>query len=209
MDEKVIAHLECLDKLKETIVDATKAEIAKGLDKVSTAELGEAVDMIKDLADAKKNCLEACYYEQVVHAMSEGEEYEGRRRMGYKPYMDQQPYIFRHMGSIDADNPNYERLVDYGDKQTWPKTHEPKSEGKEGMEDWDGRYSDSYSRYKHARRNYTMTHDKEDNAESKKYAKDFIMLTLNSIKEMWEEADSDLKKRIKMDLTNLVGELEI
>ena len=36
---------------------------------VNTHEMGEVIDMIKDIAEIKRNHHEACYYESVVEAM--------------------------------------------------------------------------------------------------------------------------------------------
>lgn len=67
-----------LNELKHDLIDAVKAQVAGGLENVNTEELGEVVDMIKDLAEAEEACMEACYYETVTEAMTEGED-----RMGY------------------------------------------------------------------------------------------------------------------------------
>lgn len=67
-----------LNELKHDLIDAAKAEMAKGIEQVNTEEMGEVVDMIKDLASAEKDCMEAAYYETVTEAMTDGDE-----RMGY------------------------------------------------------------------------------------------------------------------------------
>lgn len=67
-----------LNELKHTLIDAVKAELAGGIQNVNTEEMGEVVDMIKDLASAEKDCMEAAFYETTTEAMTEGEE-----RMGY------------------------------------------------------------------------------------------------------------------------------
>lgn len=71
--------LKDLNELKHKLLDAVKAEVSKGVENVDTEELGEVVDMIKDLASAEKDCMEACYYELVCEAMDDGES----ERMGY------------------------------------------------------------------------------------------------------------------------------
>lgn len=72
--------LKDISEIKHDLIDAVKAEVAKGMKEVDTEELGEVVDMIKDLAEAEKACMEACYYETVTEAMTEA---EGGERMGY------------------------------------------------------------------------------------------------------------------------------
>lgn len=61
-----------LEWMKETIIE----EVAKqfcNLEAVNTCELGEAVDIIKDLS-------EAIYYCTITEAMKEGEEWEEERK---------------------------------------------------------------------------------------------------------------------------------
>ena len=56
-----------LKHMKESLFNRIDAEIARGLDNVDTKELGEAIDMVKDLS-------EAMYYCSIVEAMEEREE---------------------------------------------------------------------------------------------------------------------------------------
>ena len=91
---------------KHKLIEWVDAEMSKGKEAIDTKEMGEVIDMIKDLAETEKLCMETCYYESVVEAMEDaGEEYRmgygGRRRMNArypdgvinKPYVDQEPYI--------------------------------------------------------------------------------------------------------------------
>lgn len=67
-----------LYEIKEELIDNLTAQIKeKGLDRMSTTETGQVIDMIKDLAQAEKYCWEACYYKSVVEAMDEGSDYMG------------------------------------------------------------------------------------------------------------------------------------
>lgn len=84
-----------MKEIKHDLIDAAKAEWAKGIENVNTEELGEVVDMIKDLA-------EACYYCSVTDAMDEYEPMgydrwryasgrfapKGRGTYGYTPEHD-------------------------------------------------------------------------------------------------------------------------
>lgn len=58
-----------LKRMKELLVDAIECEMAEGLEEVDTKELGEAIDMVKDLA-------KAIYYCTVTEAMEGG--YDGK-----------------------------------------------------------------------------------------------------------------------------------
>ena len=63
-----------LGEIKHALIDAVKAQVAQGLDRADTKEMGEAIDMIKDLAEAEKSCMESCYYESMM---------DDDERMGY------------------------------------------------------------------------------------------------------------------------------
>ena len=45
-----------LRSMMDTLVDAQKSELAKGVDSADTEESGKVIDMIKDLAQAQKYC---------------------------------------------------------------------------------------------------------------------------------------------------------
>lgn len=73
--------MEKLKKMKECLVGMVESQIYGNIDKVNAEELGEAVDMIKDLS-------EAIYYCTITEAMKEGSEYEEGHRhktMYYAP----------------------------------------------------------------------------------------------------------------------------
>ena len=63
----------------ENVSEAASTELAKGTDSVNTKEFGEVVDMIKDLTEAEKNKMQACYYKTIIEAMENseyGEDYD-------------------------------------------------------------------------------------------------------------------------------------
>lgn len=77
--EKLESEMKVAKALCETMEHAIKTQIDKGLDKVNTHELYEAVDIYKDLGEVKKNIAETCYYKQLMEAMEDseyGEDYD-------------------------------------------------------------------------------------------------------------------------------------
>lgn len=68
---KLEKELEPIKKMCETLEDAAKHELSKGIENVDAKELGEVVDMIKDLYEAKKFMVESCYYKQIMEKMEE------------------------------------------------------------------------------------------------------------------------------------------
>ena len=68
---KLEKELEPIKKMCETLEDAAKHELSKGIENVDAKELGEVVDMIKDLYEAKEKIVKACYYKGILEAMEE------------------------------------------------------------------------------------------------------------------------------------------
>lgn len=90
---KIAIHLEeeskPIKKMCEKLMDSINYELDKGIENVDTKELGEAIDMVKDLYEAKKEMYEACYYKQIMEAMEEHdfedeEEIMDEGRRGYR-----------------------------------------------------------------------------------------------------------------------------
>ena len=51
------------------------------MDRVNVMEMGELIDMVKDLAEAKEKCRKAEYYEAVTQHMENGGEIPVIERM--------------------------------------------------------------------------------------------------------------------------------
>lgn len=62
-----------LKNMKETLISCVQSQIGGHLDEVDARELGEAVDMIKDLT-------EAMYYCSIIEAMEEKEEHDEKHK---------------------------------------------------------------------------------------------------------------------------------
>ena len=70
--------MENLKQMKECLTGMVESQIYGNIDNVDTKELGEAVDMIKDLA-------EAIYYCTITEAMEGEKEHDERGKMYYAP----------------------------------------------------------------------------------------------------------------------------
>lgn len=71
--------MEQLKKIKESLMACIQAQVGQGLKEVDTKELGEAIDMLKDLE-------EAIYYKSITKAMEESKEEEKYREKYYSMY---------------------------------------------------------------------------------------------------------------------------
>lgn len=193
---------EKLCKAFETVVGWFENETSKSVTQVDTDELGKVADIIKDLADAKKNCSETekneweqCYYAHVIMAMERaGDDEEGmENRYGYVP-------------------PKMNKATERSRIRQW--AHDPKMYNHEMSERYDRenersdqRYGKPYREYLDARKHYTETKSARDKEDMEMYANEHMMDTIGTIREMYRTAEPDLKKRMKADLTKLVGEM--
>lgn len=193
---------EKLCKAFETVVGWFENETSKGVAQVDTDELGKVADIIKDLADAKKNCSETekneweqCYYAHVIMAMERaGDDEEGmENRYGYVPSkMNKATERSRmHQWAHDPEMYNHEMSERYGREN----------------ERSDQRYGKPYREYLDARKHYTETKSARDKEDMEMYANEHMMDTIGTIREMYRTAEPDLRKRMKTDLTKLVGEM--
>ena len=231
--EKLESKMEELSMLKKDLMSCLKTEFAKGIHMMDTKEAGEVVDMIKDLAETEKLCYEAEYYKTVIEAMEEkdeeSEKYGYRRsrnsmgrftlsggRKGYRPYIDQMPYVEGYL-----DDPDFEESMrtGYTSGQGGSSGQNRSTDGRSGTysggvrrgftedSDWDDRGGKAYNEYKNYRRYYTTSHSSSDKAEMEKHMKEHINSTLETMKEMYETAEPELKKKMKSDFTKLVNEM--
>ena len=72
----------------------------------------------------------------------------------------------------------------------------------------DERHGRPYKDWKLARRHYTETRSEGDKHEMSEHAKEHMADTVMTLKEMWDEADPQLREKMKKDLTNLMAEMK-
>lgn len=87
-------------RMKDKLIEEAQSRL-QIMDGGSVEQMGQLIDMIKDLSEAEKSCLEAEYYDSVIDAMENGRRYgydgrgyresyimdddgDGEGRMGYR-----------------------------------------------------------------------------------------------------------------------------
>lgn len=216
--------------MKESLTEWAKGEIEKGKDCVDTEEMGKVVDMIKDLADAEKNCYEAKYY-KAIHEAMEKEEKNGTGDI---------PWYLNFIGGMDGragyDNWRYSsgRFAPKGhghmsrDGYTRPYTleeHRDYRDTQMGDFDWMNPWmtnsrmgydsqnrmmNDShYDKYKNARRHYTETHSMKDKSDMDTHAQAHMDATIDSFRDIWQDADPEMRRRMKTNLSTLINEMNV
>lgn len=198
--EKTKNKLHDICEIKEKLIDAAKAELARGIDCVNTHEMGAVIDMIKDLAKAEKDCYEACFYKEVVETMDDFEDKEEARewcmqlfsgRPGYDHYRYSSGRFApkgrgHYSGYRMPEDPS--RVYMDGDRMGMP-------------------YGESYGRYMDARRHYHESHSKEDKERMDRAATEHLEEAVETMKDIWEQADPEMKRRMKADISKLSSEM--
>lgn len=219
--------------LKKDLIKIFASELhTKGVDDLDTKDCSEVADMIKDLAEAEKACMEACYYETVIKAMEksdEEDEQEGRMgynayryangryapkgrgtRRGYTPEMGMMnPYIYGYLYDPDFAEEMEKGRLGYQGEGGGNRSQSGSRMGYDmgwDPED-DPRQSREYNEYKRAKRHYSETKSPEDKRKMDEHAMKHVNQAMDSFREMWRDADPNMRKRMKADLTTLVGEM--
>ena len=158
---KIEAETKDLKSMCETMQTALKEQFAKGIKNVDTAEMYKAVDIFKDLTEAKKNVVEACYKSYILEAMEkfeveedgeDGDEekrfyrgrsattgrYVSRGRGGRKGYGEQHPY----MDFLERYPREYYRNMDV----TGGKMYYSDGDNADGGSESTRSYNDGYNR---------------------------------------------------------------
>ena len=178
--------------------------------------LKEYVEMIKCLAETEKECQEADYYEAVVQAMEDTGMMDSER-MGYNPNRNRMGQYSdgragnRNGGRMSSDSGNSDS--DSNSRRGYSPDMYSRMMMRPGddQDDWgddDPRHSESFNRFRKAKRYYTKSHSEEDKQRMKDASNEHMMETMATIREMWDDADPDLRARMKADLTNLVTNLK-
>lgn len=150
----------------------------QNLDTVDAKEMGEVVDMIKDIAEYERNHYEACYYKSVVNAMDR----YGNDRAGY----------------VDVDPIKMDRF---------DKLENPYWDGKRDKYDNYDKYDKAYNEYKTTRRHYTESHSQEDKAMMNQHANEHINTIVETVKDIWNDADPNLRQQMRDKMSKLLNEM--
>lgn len=253
------AKVKPICSMMEKLTEWSKCELDKGKDCVDTKEMGEVIDMIKDLAEAEEKCIKAAYYKTIAKAMKEEEmgrmgydnwrtssgrfankgtgmyrpEQSGRRgypmpaegdwRPEYGPWGDMDTYnqmmgydggSSGGRGSSQSSSSGSGRNSNRGGRSDGSSTSSMDG-GRMGYTDpdyerimRDERHGRPYREWQLSRRHYTETKSEGDKKEMSQHAKEHMSDMVMSVKEMWSDADPELKTKMKADLTALMNEMK-
>lgn len=208
---EMMAELNDIKEIKKTLTSWLKEEVNAGKDCIHLESAGATSDMIKDLAEATKECLEAMYYKTVIEAMNshKDESYDdeevrgynhrhlgngelaraghGHMVRGYRPYVDQEPYLDAYL-----HDPTFEHRMKEG-------------HGNAGYNR--SRHGEIYDNYQKAKMGYQESKSPTDKEAMNTHHMMYMHDTLKNMKRMWDDADPMLKKQIKEDFGEEVAEV--
>lgn len=153
-----------MGEIEAKILDMVGMETAAGLAPVDAKELGEAVDMLKDLAEAK-------YYCSIVAAM-------------------------------EAE---HEPMRDGGEAVTGYDGGEGRTSRQNGSQ---GRYGTAYDRYQSARMGYQAAKTAPNKRMMDEAAADHLQEVMDSVAEIWADADAGQRVQMKNALVGFVNGLK-
>ena len=209
--------LEKICGLLDIMTDGLKSATNQGLNNLDIHEAGQVADIIKDLSEAKKNLTDAeknewesCYYASIVKAMKDADERgDEEDRYGYIPREAsrmgkrgmQRDRIKRWVRDPDTfEDEMYERAG-------YTPGRKMSRDDRSSDNSSDERYGKPYREYIDSRRHYSESKSQADKDMMEMYANEHLMDVMGSVREIYKTADPDMRKRMKSDLTKLVGEM--
>ena len=210
-------HIERIHKMQECLTEKAVSEFEKGIENVDTSEMGEVVDMIKDLAEAE-------YHSIISKAMKKADE-------------EEEEYDKELLRSLKAEygEESGRRYYDhyrYADGRFAPKGHGTYRRGyeeppymhmypeTEHMRDMDRDYGKMYytepmseSSYDRAKRNYTETKEMhknntpEDKEHKMKSLDSYTKELASDITGMVADMSAEEKNLLRTKLSTLVSKI--
>lgn len=214
-----------IKKMCEKLMDSINYELDKGIENVDTKELGEAIDMIKDLYEAKKEMYEACYYKQIMEAMEEHdfeseEEIMDEGRKGYRGqprdskgrYMSRRGrrgYVSHMMPEMDWDDMERMRDLDRDSENKMYYTDYSSRSNANGMNNYSSSKNNGMEgRSGSARRGYMESKEQgKDKQEKMKELERYTKELSEDVTEMIGDASPEEKSMLKQKLSALVQKI--
>lgn len=215
------SSVERICKLKERLIGMVEHELDTNAKDVDAHELGEVVDMIKDLAQAESSVREAEYHQSVTDAMDEYSD----GPMGYRGRDSRGRFVSRPGRGGSAGRRSGRRGYEPSDGDGDGMAGEGRDGGSRGYrpgdpdmrmanwpdrdEDYDPHHGMAFNEWRKHRRYYTETKSDSERMKMREKENEHMAETMSTLREMWDGAEPDTKKRMKADLTKLVSEMNV
>lgn len=138
-------------------------------------------------------------------------------RRGYTPYYDEEAREMEWMEPymMGYDNRGGENRSQGGPNSTVGAGRAESGRGRMGYSDpdmerymHDDRHGRPYKNWQLARKHYTETRSDGDRQEMTEHAKEHMVDTCMTLKDIWQDATPELRERMKKDLTALMAEMK-
>ena len=194
-----------LKHMKESLFNRIDAEIARGLDNVDTKELGEAIDMVKDLS-------EAMYYCSIVEAMEEREEETKIMEKHYSQTMGKYPPYQMSEGYNNGGRMNYDgnRMMYYDGNSGNNNGGNNGSRGYSGWATYPQMEMRDYREGKSpiTRRNYMESKElKHDKTKQMQELDKYVQELTEDVLEMIHDATPEEKLSLSQKMTALANKI--
>lgn len=211
--------LQQIESLKNNILNCLNRETACEINDQNVQQIGLVVDMFKDLVDAEKNCAEACYYKKVVRAMDGEENLPDSERYGYDNYRySNGRFAPKGKGHYSGYHPTsqippyiHDMSQIYEDGMIEKMGYDNQGRGNRSQSGSIGkgsRYGYNYDRYDEARNHFNETKDPKYKDEMNQEAIYHIKGFKESVKDMWNSSDPDLRQKLKSEMQAMISELK-
>lgn len=212
--EKLKSELCCVEEFKKDIFEKLKSWYSSNDPScIDTNEFGDIADVVKDLSEAVKECWEAMYYQVVIEAMLGNERSRKKMgehaddRYGYPHYPSvygypmMEPEMWARVASERFGYHDEAMHTGEGDVRT--------GYGANGMPMEDNRFGNAYRAYRMSKRGYTETGDEHKRMEMGEHAQEHLTEVMATIRDMWNDVPPEVRRKMKVDLTALVNEMNV
>ena len=213
--------LEKVCELKHKLIDCTE-EYVNGCGGIFSPncnawELGQVVDMIKDLSKVEKDCMEAEYYSSVVEAMEDYEEHDGRSGYDRWRYSSGR-YAPKGHGSYTSGRMGYPaeydgRMPAYMNdmmRSGYPMTRSQSGTTSTYRAGYPmNQYGSKYQDYQDAKRHYHESRDSHSHDEMNHKGQEHMNEMMDTVREMWDDADIEQKKHLKQQMSHMLAEMTV
>lgn len=203
--------MERLKHMKEMLMNAVEGQISGHLDQADAKELGEAIDMIKDLS-------EAVYYCTITEAM-EGDKKEGKHKQEhemyyppmryYTPYYEYEPVYPMYRRGVDGSRQSMGESRYYGDGN-YMMYRGGSSSGQNGSSSMsNGSSSAAEGRSAYRRRMYMDgKHTHHDKMKSMQELEAYMQDLATDMAEMVADASPEEKQLLQSKISSLATKIK-
>lgn len=210
---------------KQKLMDMFREELCEDKEVIGChiEKIGDIADMIKDLCEAEKECMEKKYYEMMICAlMEEDQPLEEIGRMGYDKWHYASGKFapkgrghrvgYERMPMDWRNNPMNQNPHDAGPywmdaKENMRMGYHPADDYMDGMH-YPSKYGVGYDEYKERKKHYTETHSSPDHESMDAKIEEATHDAIDAMKEMWMDAKPETRRMLTTDVAMFLEEMK-